>query len=151
MGVVRVSAIDNLYTNALCALKLGIAAAKEAIEAAINAFLNYLDGGLVGAVVKWAIGKVFDACVDLEAKALSIALRCEYVYRAGKVSFDSARKAWNLTNKCSKCRCIGHNKQNHSSDIDDFLMSNQLMSYVGDAQDLVGATEEDGWWSWLTG
>jgi hypothetical protein len=151
MGKMDVSQIADLYSQTIYALKQGISAAKSAIITMINTFLAGLDGGLISSVVAWAIGKVIDAVVNLEAKALSIALRCEYVYRQGKVNFESAKKAWNLTNKCSKCKCIGHNKQNHSDDIDSFLMSKQLTSYVEDAEDLAGATQEDGWWEWLTG
>jgi hypothetical protein len=151
MGKMDVSRIDDLYTNTLIALKAGTAAARAAISGLISSFLAGLDGGLVGAVVSWAIGKVIDSFVDLEAKALSIALRCEYVNRQGKVNYENAKKAWNLTNKCSRCKCIGHNKQNHSDDIDYFLQSNRLMGYVEDAEGLVGATHEDGWWDWLIG
>lgn len=151
MGKMDVSQIEDLYGRALTALKVGTASGRAALSALISSFLAGLDGGLVGSVVSWAIGKVIDSCVDLEAKALSIALRCEYLYRQGKANYANAKKAWNLTNKCSRCKCIGHNKQNHADDIDNFLMSNRLVGYVEDAEGLVGATEEDGWWEWLTG
>ena len=149
MGKPDVSSIEELYSEILEAFQAGTAAAKAGIHTAITAFLAGLDAGLVGSVVTWAIGKVLDSVMDLEAKALSVALRCEYINRAGKVSVASAKKAWNLTNKCSKCKCIGHNKQNHPSEIDDFLKSNRLQSYVSDAEELAGATQEDGWWDWL--
>jgi hypothetical protein len=151
MGKISVSQIADLYTKTIVALRAGTASAKVTISAIISSFLAGMDGGLVGSVVAWAIGKVLDAVVDLEAKALSIALRCEYVYRQGKVNYENAKKAWNLTNKCSRCKCIGHNKQNHSDDIDTFLTGQQLVSYVEDAEGLAGATQEDGWWEWLTG
>ena len=144
-----VSSIESLYSSVVQALTVGTAGIRAAISSVISAFLAGLDGGLVGSVLSWAIDKVISAYADLEAKALSIALRCEYLKRAGKVSVASARKAWNLTNKCSRCNCIGHNKQNHPSRIDPFLAENKLQEYVNDAEDLAGAAEEDGWWDWL--
>uniref|UniRef100_A0A7S0M1E5 Uncharacterized protein n=1 Tax=Cryptomonas curvata TaxID=233186 RepID=A0A7S0M1E5_9CRYP len=138
-----VSKIEEIYESVLLVLEAGTAAAKLTIKATIAACLGGLDGGIIGWLASWAIGKVIDAVLDLEAKALSIALRCEYMYRFRKSTYENARRAWNLTNKCSKCRCIGHNKQNHSSDIDDFLMRNRLLSYVKDAEELAGEVEVD--------
>ncbi len=151
MGIVNVSRIKTLYTEVFKGLQAVTAGARAAIHATISAFFQGLDCGFVAGLLSWAMGKVIDAVLDLEAKALSIALRCEYLYRARKVSVTAARNAWTLTNKCSRCKCIGHNKQNHSSDIDAFLKNNRLESYMEDAESLIGATEEDGWWSWLTG
>ncbi len=136
--------IVSLYTKVSIALQVGSAGIKKAISLAISSFLNYLDGGLVGDVIAWAIEWVIKQAVDLEAKALSITLRCEYLQRAGKLSMESAKRAWNLTNKCSKCKCIGHNKQNHPSEMETFLASNKLLGYVKDAEELIGVTEEDG-------
>ncbi len=94
---------------------------------------------------------MIEAVCAIEAQALSIALRCEYLLRAGKISFSNARTAFNLTNKCSMCKCIGHNKRNHTSDIDSFLAANGLYQFADDATGLVEAAEEDGWWDWLSG
>ena len=91
------------------------------------------------------MNKVLEAVMDLESKALAIVLHVEYLVRAGRVSMQNAWKAYNLTNKCSKCRCIGHNKQNHDDALEKFLMAHNLYSAVNDAGDLVGAAEEDGW------
>ena len=84
------------------------------------------------------------------AKALAIVLRLEYIVRAGKVSFDNARKAYNLTNKCSKCKCIGHNKQNHDDALDRFLTANSLINAANDTKELVEiADDNDSWFgSW---
>jgi hypothetical protein len=126
-------------------------ASLDAIKALVTSFLGGLDMGLVGEVVAWVVGKVIDAVCDLEAKALAIVLRCEYIMRANKVSFDNARKAYNLTNKCSLCKCIGHNKQNHCAEMDAFLAANDLNDKKNDATELVGAVEEDGWYEWMFG
>ena len=104
-----------------------------------------LDGGFVGEFLGWVVNKVLEAVMDLESKALAIVLRVEYLVRAVRVSMQNAWKAYNLTNKCSKCRCIGHNKQNHDDALEKFLMAHNLYSAVNDAGDLVGAAEEDGW------
>ncbi len=147
-----VSRIEDLYTSVLETLQAGTESAKLAIKGVLMSCLGGMDGGIIGWLAGWAIGKVIDAVMDLEGKALSIALRCEYMYRAGKASKKVAERAWNLTNKCSSCGCIGHNKQNHSSDIDDFLRQNRLLSYVEDAEELAGMVEEDATgslWDWL--
>ena len=128
-----------------------IQASTQAIKTLLTSFLAGLDFGLVGEVVAWVVGYVIDACVNLEAKALAIVLRCEYIARAGKVNFTNARKAYNLTNKCSLCKCIGHNKTNHTSAIDAFLAAEGLKDMAKDTEELVQAVEEDGWWEWLTG
>jgi hypothetical protein len=80
--------------------------------------------------------------------ALSIAFRCEYLVRANKLSVSHAWKAYNLTNKCSMCKCIGHNKTNHTGDVDKFLAANNIYQFVDDATGLVEAGEEDGWFDW---
>ena len=98
--------------------------------------------------------QVVRAVCDIKAKALSIALRCEYMFRAGKVNFTTMKKAFKLTNKCSKCDCIGHNKTTHPDDMDTFLMSEKLSQYADAATDLVegvDAAEKDGYWDWLLG
>jgi hypothetical protein len=98
--------------------------------------------------------QVVKAVCDMKAKALSIALRCEYMLRAGKVNFTTMKKAFNLTNKCSKCKCIGHNKTNHPTEIDTFLIDKQLDDLADAATDLVtgvDAAEQDGYWDWLSG
>ena len=98
--------------------------------------------------------QVVKAVCDMKAKALSIALRCEYMFRAGNVNFTTMKKAFKLTNKCSVCKCIGHNKTNHPVDIDTFLMGEKLSSFADAATDLVegvDAAEQDGFWDWLTG
>lgn len=145
-----VSFITPAYAQCLSTLKVTSKTSTEAIKALITGFLGGLDCGLVGEVVAWVVGKVIDTACDLEAKALAIVLRCEYIMRANKVSVNSAIKAWNLANKCSMCKCIGHNKQNHCTEIDVFLAANKLNDFKNDATELVGAVEEDGWWEWLT-
>lgn len=146
----NVSVISRGYKEALRALQAVTKTGLEAIKGFVTAFLAGLDGGLVGEVIAWVVGKVIDSFVDLEAKALAIVLRCEYIMRAGRVNFSNARKAYNLTNKCSICKCIGHNKTNHTKEIDSFLLQNQLKDMAKDATELVDAVEEDGWWEWLT-
>jgi hypothetical protein len=142
MGKLDVSKIQEIYENVLQLLEQGTAVFKASIKATITTCLGGLDLGIIGWIVSWAAGKVIDAVLNLEAKALSIALRGEYMYRLKKMSLDNAKKAWNLTNKCSMCRCIGHNKQNHDSDLDAFLAMNRLGSYLKDAEELADVTVE---------
>ena len=116
--------IEEMYDEVLEALQKGSAGARLAIKTAVEAYLMGLDPGLVGEVLSWCIEKVISAVCDFEAMALSIALRCEYIKRCGRISMQSAYKAYKLTNKCSQCKCIGHNKQNHS------LTDNDLYWYM---------------------
>jgi hypothetical protein len=145
MGKVDVAWIADSYVKVLNGLKTAMRGSVEGLKTLITGFLAGLDGGFVGEVLGWVVNKVLEAVMDLESKALAIVLRVEYLVRAGRVSMQNAWKAYNLTNKCSKCRCIGHNKQNHDDALEKFLMAHNLYSAVNDAGDLVGAAEEDGW------
>ena len=147
----NVAFIGPAYVKCLEALKKMTQVGTKAIEGCVTSFLAGLDYGLVGKVVAWVVEKVISTLCDWETKALAIVLRCEYIMRSSKVSLDSAWKAYNLANKCSLCKCIGHNKQNHTSAMDAFLMANNLNDKRNDATELVGAVEEDGWWEWLVG
>ena len=147
----NVAFIAPAYVKCLEALKTAAKGTTKAIELCVTSFLAGLDYGLVGKVVAWVVEKVISTLCDWETKALAIVLRCEYIMRAGKVSLDSAWKAYNLANKCSLCKCIGHNKQNHCSALDTFLKAHDLNDKRNDAAELVGAVEEDGWWEWLVG
>lgn len=149
MAPVNVVWIAANYQVALATLKKSARGATTAISAMISSFLAGLDGNLIGAVVKWVIDKVIDALCDFEAKALSIVLRCEYMWRCGNVNYENAKKAYKLANKCSHCKCIGHNKQNHTDNFTRFLMAERLKDFATDATSLVPAVEEDGWWEWL--
>ena len=144
-----VSAAIALYKTSMDALSKGIAAAKALIRVAVMNFLGGLDLGLIGDVVSWCIDFVLSQTVNIKAMALSIALRCEYVQRAGKINLANARKAFNLTNKCSICKCIGHNKQNHTNEVNAWLASEDIQDHVKTATDLVGQVEEDGWYEWM--
>lgn len=145
MGKVDVAWIADSYVKVLNGLKTAMRGSVEGFKTLITGFLAGLDGGFVGEVLGWVVNKVLEAVMDLESKALAIVLRVEYLVRAGRVSMQNAWKAYNLTNKCSKCRCIGHNKQNHDDALEKFLTAHNLYSAVNDAGDLVGAAEEDGW------
>ena len=145
MGKVDVAWIADSYVKVLNRLKTTMRGSVEGLKTLITGFLAGLDGGFVGEVLGWVVNKVLEAVMDLESKALAIVLRVEYLVRAVRVSMQNAWKAYNLTNKCSKCRCIGHNKQNHDDALEKFLMAHNLYSAVNDAGDLVGAAEEDGW------
>ena len=147
----NVAFIAPAYVKCLEALKATAKGGTKALEACVTSWLAGLDYGLTGKMVAWVVEKVISALVDWETKALAIVLRCEYIMRSSKVSLDSAWKAYNLANKCSVCKCIGHNKQNHTSAMDGFLMANNLNDKRNDATELVGAVEEDGWWEWLVG
>ena len=145
MGKVDVAWIADSYVKVLNGLKTAMRGSVEGLKTLITGFLAGLDGGFVGEFLGWVVNKVLEAVMVLESKALAIVLRVEYLVRAGRVSMQNAWKAYNLTNKCSKCRCIGHNKQNHDDALEKFLMAHNLYSAVNDAGDLVGAAEEDGW------
>ena len=63
-------------------------------------------------------------------------------------------QAWRLTNKCSQCHCIGHNKQNHTHAFDAFLTGKGLQDAGFEMKDVVDGykdnkTEIDGWFEWL--
>ena len=118
-----VSAISGFYATIHQILGGAKHLVAQALGAAITTFLGGLDGGFIGQVITWAIERVLSFLVNLKEQALAIALRCEYLKRAGRVSVAAASKAWNLTNKCSVCRCIGHNKQNHPSNLQSFIQS----------------------------
>jgi hypothetical protein len=92
--------VEDMYSKVLRALQGSTRGASIAVGEIISCLCAKLDGGLLGALIDWAINKVLTACVNLEGKALTIALRAEYLLRAGRVSYSSANKAWNLTNKC---------------------------------------------------
>jgi uncharacterized membrane protein (Fun14 family) len=145
MGKLDVVWISSQYATALTAVKMAVKGSVDVLSKFISSCLMGMDGGLIGDLIGWAVTKVIEAVMDLESKALAIVLRVEYLVRAGRVSMQNAWKAYNLTNKCSKCRCIGHNKQNHDDALEKFLMAHNLYSAVNDAGDLVGAAEEDGW------
>jgi hypothetical protein len=67
----------------------------------------------------------------------------------GRISMQSAYKAYKLTNKCSQCKCIGHNKQNHSQAVSAFIVKKNLGRFVDNATELAGAAQEDGWFDWM--
>ena len=150
MGKVDVAWIADSYVKVLNGLKTAMRGSVEGLKTLITGFLAGLDGGFVGEVLGWVVNKVLEAVMDLESKALAIVLRVEYLVRAGRVSMQNAWKAYNLTNKCSKCRCIGHNKQNHDDALDKFLTANSLINAANDTQDLVKiADDNDSWFgSW---
>lgn len=143
MGRVDVPWIVTNYVKALAAIKLAVEGGVQALKTFISSCLMGMDGGLIGELIGWAVGKVIQAVMDLETKALAIVLRLEYVKRAGKTSYDNAMKAYNLSNKCSRCKCIGHNKQNHDDALDKFLMANRLVQAAEDVQELVEIADED--------
>ena len=150
MGKLDVVWILSQYATALTAVKMAVKGSVEVLSKFISSCLMGMDGGLIGDLIGWAVTKVIEAVMDLESKALAIVLRLEYIVRAGKVSFDNARKAYNLTNKCSKCKCIGHNKQNHDDALDRFLTANSLINAANDTKELVEiADDNDSWFgSW---
>ena len=85
----------------------GRTAAIHAALDMVSGGANSLTGGVLGWIVDWVMGQVLTAAgVSPEAKALTVACRVEYLKRS-----NDKQKAWNLTNKCSKCHCIGHNKR----------------------------------------
>jgi len=154
MGKPDTAMVESTYGQALTILEGAPTAIAQGIKLLINTVLAGLDFGVIGDLVEWAINIVVKAVCDMKAKALSIALRCEYMLRAGKVNFTTMKKAFNLTNKCSKCKCIGHNKTNHPTEIDTFLIDKQLDDLADAATDLVtgvDAAEQDGYWDWLSG
>jgi hypothetical protein len=108
---VDIEKIAALYQSFKIAIQASIKGGKAALEAAITSALAGLDFGLTGKVVAWGVSYVLNQVANVEAKALSIALRCEYLLRANKLSTKAAWAAWSLTNKCSLCKCIGHNKR----------------------------------------
>lgn len=112
MAPVDIEKIAVYYQSFKVAIQASIKGSSAAVEAAITSALAGLDFGLTGKVVKWGVQFVLNQLVDVEAKALSIALRCEYLVRANNQSGSKAAwAAWSLTNKCSLCKCIGHNKR----------------------------------------
>jgi hypothetical protein len=58
MGQPDVSKIGSIFSQALRVLKGGAGAVAAGIEAIINMVLAGLDGGVIGAVISWAINKV---------------------------------------------------------------------------------------------
>uniref|UniRef100_A0A7S0E0R4 Uncharacterized protein n=1 Tax=Hanusia phi TaxID=3032 RepID=A0A7S0E0R4_9CRYP len=100
------------------------------IQAAINTITAGLDSGLIAKFLSWVIRKVMQSVVDIRTKALTVALRCEYLQR-----HKSAMRAWNLINKCSVCKCIGHNKQNHPPAMNKFLSDLGMVEKTVDAME----------------
>jgi hypothetical protein len=89
-------------------LRVAFAAAKaEVIQSIISAAMAGMDCGIVGLVVGWAVSRVMRMMgFDPSTKALTVALRIDYLRRS-----RDPRRAWNLVNKCSLCKCIGHNRR----------------------------------------
>ena len=121
-------------------------------------------------IAEWVLAK---AGWDPSKRALAIALRVEYMLRSSSAIKARARsthagaadapacsraaalaQAWRLTNKCSQCHCIGHNKQNHTHAFDAFLAGKGCEDAGFEMHDVVegyndNKTELDGWFEWL--
>jgi hypothetical protein len=64
------------------------------------------------------------------------------------------QQAWRLTNKCSRCQCIGHNKQNHTGAFDTFLAAHGLLDAGSTTAEIIDGykdnkTEVDGVYEWM--
>ena len=101
-------------------------------EALVSAFLTtavgFMDAGLVGwlagKAVNWAINRIGGGPKRV---ALALALRGEYCIRHGG-NQAALLKAWDLTNCCSVCRNLGHNKTNHPRALQPFLREYDLLT-----------------------
>lgn len=126
MGPVKVQLIEELYAGALplihCSDKL--------VNMFVSTCLGGMDlgalGWLAGKVVHWAIRQIGGSDKKV---ALAIALRGEYCVRHGS-STAAVEKAWKLTNLCSVCHCIGHNKTNHPAALQGWLRQYNLVTEV---------------------
>ncbi len=82
-------------------------ATKATLSVVIGSMTGGLDGDIIATLLSWVANRVMKmAGWDPKTQALTIALRIDYLKRT-----KSGMKAWNLTNKCSLCKCIGHNKR----------------------------------------
>jgi hypothetical protein len=121
MSPVNTQLLEEIYYTSFKALGQGRDAA---ITAALNLCLIPDPG-----VLAWLIGKLIDACgADMGVLALSIAVVCEYAKRTG-----SLKKGVCLSNHCSLCHLKGHNKTNHTPQIDNFLTT---IGFVGKIDDI---------------
>ncbi|GFR40688.1 hypothetical protein Agub_g1279 [Astrephomene gubernaculifera] len=95
----------------------------EGLNAAITAALNVCgipDPGFVG----WVVGKIVkELGFDPERAALAIAVCLEYAKRT-----HSLTRGLRLRNRCTLCRLKGHNSQNHTDEIDEWLANVGLAS-----------------------
>jgi hypothetical protein len=104
MGGPDVGRIAENYAKLKIAMSM---AQTEVVQSIISAAMLGMDLGLIGYVVSWAVKKVMGMLgMDPSTKALSVALRVDYLRRS-----KDPMKAWNLINRCSICKCIGHNKR----------------------------------------
>ncbi|GLC46301.1 hypothetical protein PLESTB_000996800 [Pleodorina starrii] len=128
MAPVDVERLAKIYFEASRALSGGVSAV---VTAALNA-CGIPDPGFVG----WLVEKLVGRALDTDGIALAIAVCLEYAKRTG-----SLRKGLRLNNHCSLCGLKGHNRQNHSEELDEFLEANGL---IGLGEDITGAIEAAG-------
>ena len=145
MAPVNLDLIKKIYS----ATYVGLGTGKDAaITAALNA-CGIPDTGLVGYIV----GKILEQLVgvftgyDQQTIALAVAITLEYCKRT-----NTYTKGFYLKNRCSTCKCCGHNAKNHPKGMDQFLMKADLISKTEDANGALQASgflEADSWWWYL--
>ena len=114
--------IQAIYVTVEQLLKRGV----DAIISACLSVCGIPDGGWVGWLIRTIAGFLG---ADLSSLPLPVAICLEYARRSGSLT-----KGAFLKNRCSVCRCKGHNKRNHPSDMGDFLNAYNLKGEVENAE-----------------
>ena len=127
---VDVDKIEEAYT----ACKVALGRGKDACITALLNACGIPDPGFVA----WVVGKVLQLFgVDDKKAAFAMAIIGEYAYRT-----NSFIRGIQLTNHCSICHCKGHNKQNHPSDMQSFLVRHGLVEVVQDVYETMDAADK---------
>ncbi len=132
---VNVDLIVEIYAEVSICISQGVPKVTEHLVRIFLAHVAFPDpdhgfGWLAGNLASWGLQHFHLA----EKGALAIALRGEYIVRHGS-NKKALEHAWKLTNLCSTCKLIGHNKSNHPPKLIKWLEKENKIGTALDVSD----------------